>query len=320
MTIHFIQQFYISKDKIRNDDLKKVYYRNLESCEKGVFKYHNLVEDEYTIEYINVNFKNKKLKPTTLLNINDRLTYWKALEYGYENSVDGDYIVISNADIVLDPLLFNETRILDERLPQALSRWQVDEKDNNNWDMSYVLNDLQMVFSQDTWIFKRDNNLKSFIDILPNKDLTFGLYGGDNEFNCYIWAHYDKIFNDFNYYKTYHYHGLNNFREWKADKTHPFGYMLLIYGDALFVLKCCRITEGLWIKETEHFNEFILRCLRVQASFEESNGIKLKIEEVVNCAKNIKPLSNQWLIDNIDNLKNTYFNTTLSKNEMKFIL
>lgn len=310
MAIHLIQQFYVSKDDLRNKELKSCYSTNVKNTN---IKFHQLVEPE-TLDYINLHFAKKK-KPTTLMKHDERLTFYEALKFGYEYANEGDIIIISNSDVALDPLItFKHFETHQNRLPQSLSRWQIDEKEWTNFDRAYILNDLQQTWTHDAWCFERNDKLLEFIQLLPNKQLTFGLYGGDSELDCYIYAHWRTIFNDFNLYKIYHFHGFNNFREWKPEMNHPFGYMLLTYGEGVYLMRT-NPPEGLWLKETKDFNEFILSCLRVLASFEQSQGIKLKMEDIINFAGRLKPLNNSFLKENLEKVLENYFRIGYEKGD-----
>tara|TARA_B100000424_G_scaffold244013_1_gene213996 strand:- start:20545 stop:22251 length:1707 start_codon:yes stop_codon:yes gene_type:complete len=217
--IFVFTQFYISSNKARNNELKKVL--ELMVINKNIEKIYLLNERIYRDDELGI--QSDKIQQMV---INNRLTYKICYDKVEELNLNG-YIILTNSDIFFDKSITNikKTNFHKERAIFTLLRHEFNVYNNlSNCKLFGPRHD-----SQDTWIFHSNFNIPS--RYRNAFDFILGIPGCDNKvIYLYNILGYE-CYNNPTLIKCYHYQ-LSSYRNYKKNKLRlPYMYVIPSFGD-----------------------------------------------------------------------------------------
>lgn len=218
--VFVIQQFYVDKDKTRDNEIKFCLQQN---CSNPLIsKIYLLNERLYNKIELGVKDDSKIVQ----VDINKRLRYSDVFNFVNENRLKG-FIIFCNSDIMFDTTLENlfYSDMSKTKTFLALTRYEFINKTSSfqeNCDNSRLLSDGHD--SQDSWIFHSNFNVP---DVEQNTfTFNFGLPGCDNHIMFLFVSLGYKVYNVPQLIRTYHYH-TSNVRHYDESKRIRGGYSFL---------------------------------------------------------------------------------------------
>jgi len=203
--VNLFQQYFISPDEERQNEIKYVLKRNVEN--PYIHFIYLLNERIYSTEELGLsNCDNNLLTKIKQVDIGKRMEYKDFFDYIEKDNIQG-YCILSNSDIFFDETIGNlhKTTLSTDKSAFALSRYEFYSSNKDN------LRSCELVptgdGSQDTWIIHSNFNLTEKQRTPCNFNL--GKFGCDNFILNILRTFEYTVFNDPEFLKTYHYHTSN---------------------------------------------------------------------------------------------------------------
>lgn len=197
--IYLIQQFYIPNNKNRLKEIQTCLKFNIKN--KLFNKIILLNEKIYSKEELNLN--EEEIKNIKQINIGHRLMYSDIFLHVNKLKLNG-YIIFANSDMFYDNSIKNifTSSISRRPLVQCLGRYEVTELNEDKFKFKF--DTFLGINGQDTWIYHSKFNPKK--EIINQFNFNLGKYGCDNHLVYNFYTNGYSIKNEYDKYKSYHYH------------------------------------------------------------------------------------------------------------------
>ena len=194
--IYLIQQYFVSDNKERQNELKYCLRMNVE--QKLFTRVILLNEKIYTKEELGLDDMGNVIQ----VNINRRMMFSDVFMVVKKMKLNG-YIVFANSDIFYDNTIKRlfYSSMIDKPIVQCLAKYDIQETHNNKFKYKRHHN---ITGSQDSWIIHSKFIPKD--SILGLFSFNFGIWECDNRL-MYLFDKYNYLVkNEYERYKAYHYH------------------------------------------------------------------------------------------------------------------
>jgi hypothetical protein len=193
--IILIQQYYIPKTSVRRKEINFCMKKNIHS---GIFDEIYLLNEKIYDKFDLRDLENPIVKQ---ININRRVTYLDVFKFAKETLPKHTYVVLCNSDIYLTESIYKMFLINMDRTFISLLRYDM-KGDMYDKDFQQIHIFGPCDNSQDTWIFKVNDNLP----IDPEMGFNMGVRGCDNAINTILLKKKYRIINPALSIQTIHVH------------------------------------------------------------------------------------------------------------------
>jgi hypothetical protein len=239
-----IQQYYVPKISARRKEINYCMKKNIHS---GLFDSIYLLNEKIYDKFDLRELENPIVKQ---VNIKKRASYFDIFKFAKENFDKHTYVILANSDIYLTNDIYKMFMINMNKTFLSLLRYDMKgdlyDKDYQEIHIFGPRDD-----SQDTWVFKVNDNLP----IDPAMTFNMGVRGCDNAINTIMLRHKYRVLNPALSIKTVHVH-MTEHRTYSQHELvyQPFYTMVKPHG--IFPLKEVDGTNH-WIYQSESNKKYI---------------------------------------------------------------